>query len=225
MKASKMAGTTRSRSGSLSGEQGKPTKTSRTTTTRVPLAATSSTNGAVPVAAAATAARSRPTARLPRTKPAASTDDDRDAVTSVSTEDVPMDDVVTRKSSGSGLTPSLGDMIVKAREHDLSDVPEHVTRVSKVTSDMMDEFAEEEEVEEDEEEADDDDWMALPLELEAKAEELLKSVRESFEDDVDELDTTMVAEYSEDIFAYMGRLEVSFDNWPNQPFRRSPPVN
>ncbi len=202
MKASKVAGTTRSRSGSLSGEQGKPAKASRTTTTRVPLAATSSTNGAVASRSQPTA---RPTARLPRTKPAAFTDDDRDMVASATTDDVAMEDGVQRKSSGSGLTPSLGDMLVK---QDLSDVPEFATGVLRPASDMMDEFPEEDEMEDEEDEVDEDDWMALPLELEIKAEEMMRTVREAFVDDVDELDTTMVAEYSEDIFTYMGRLEV-----------------
>lgn len=60
-----------------------------------------------------------------------------------------------------------------------------------------------------EEDADDDEdnWMTLTREQQLEVAETLHRVRESFEDEIDFHDTTMVAEYSDDIFAYMEELE------------------
>lgn len=62
---------------------------------------------------------------------------------------------------------------------------------------------------EEEEEDDEDDWIRMPDEDMAKAHEQLALVRSTFQDDIDMFDTTMVAEYADDIFRHMEELEVS----------------
>ena len=61
--------------------------------------------------------------------------------------------------------------------------------------------------EEEEEEEDDDDWLRMSEEDALQAEEQLAMVRSTFKDDVDMFDTTMVAEYADDIFQHMEELE------------------
>lgn len=58
---------------------------------------------------------------------------------------------------------------------------------------------------------DEDDWMAEARENgdEEESERVLQEVREAFSEELDFWDTTMVAEYSEEIFEYMAELEVS----------------
>ena len=114
-----------------------------------------------------------------------------------------MEETARVKASGSGLTPAIGDITVKQRDHELSDVPE-VFLEAEMMSDLNNEFDDEDL----ESLYDEGDHFALSPEDERKALMTLQRVRETFEDDVDELDTTMVAEYAEDIFAYMSRLEV-----------------
>jgi len=63
---------------------------------------------------------------------------------------------------------------------------------------------------EDEEVDDPEDWVKLGVEDQEEVEAVLGEVRDNFQDEVDLWDTTMVAEYAEDIFAYMEELEVSF---------------
>ena len=63
------------------------------------------------------------------------------------------------------------------------------------------------EMSEEEEEEDDDDWTKLPEEQELRAQHDLAVIRSEFVDDVDLFDTTMVAEYADDIFSHMGELE------------------
>lgn len=63
--------------------------------------------------------------------------------------------------------------------------------------------------EEEEDEDDEDDWLRMSEEAAAAAEQELAMVRSAFKDDVDMFDTTMVAEYADEIFAHMERLEDS----------------
>lgn len=57
--------------------------------------------------------------------------------------------------------------------------------------------------------ADPDDWVANVQEVEMEqSERVLELVRRDFDEQLDYWDTTMVAEYSEEIFEYMGQLEV-----------------
>lgn len=55
--------------------------------------------------------------------------------------------------------------------------------------------------------ADPENWLVLDPEDEAESARLLDDVKKEFQDEVDWWDTTMVAEYSEEIFAYMSNLE------------------
>lgn len=57
-------------------------------------------------------------------------------------------------------------------------------------------------------EDDPDNWMGLSPRAARAAEDLIENVRSQFNEEVDFYDTTMVAEYSEEIFSYMGELEV-----------------
>ena len=61
--------------------------------------------------------------------------------------------------------------------------------------------------EEEEEEEDDEDWLRTTEEEQLAAQEALQMVRSTFKDDVDMFDTTMVAEYAEEIFGHMEALE------------------
>lgn len=57
---------------------------------------------------------------------------------------------------------------------------------------------------------DPDDWLAnVEEEEEEENEKVLEMIRKEFDEQLDFWDTTMVAEYSEEIFEYMGELEVS----------------
>lgn len=58
-------------------------------------------------------------------------------------------------------------------------------------------------------EFDEDDWLRLSEEEALLARAELDDIQEHFQDDIDLLDTTMVAEYADEIFAHMERLEVS----------------
>ncbi|KAF9514551.1 hypothetical protein BS47DRAFT_1294990 [Hydnum rufescens UP504] len=53
-----------------------------------------------------------------------------------------------------------------------------------------------------------EDWTVASPDTEARYEAEIQTIKENFKDEVDEWDVTMVSEYSEDIFEYMGKLEV-----------------
>lgn len=86
-------------------------------------------------------------------------------------------------------------------EEDQEDFPTHKTP-------SIGEAEAEREEGEDEDE-DPEDWLRLGEKQMIQCEEIISDVRKTFEDEVDYFDTTMVAEYSDDIFHYMGVLEVS----------------
>lgn len=81
----------------------------------------------------------------------------------------------------------------------------------KIDEGSLDEVSEgdDEEEEEEEEEDDEDDWTRLTGEDAVRAHEELETIRAEFQDDIDMFDTTMVAEYADDIFAHMEELELS----------------
>lgn len=58
-------------------------------------------------------------------------------------------------------------------------------------------------------EYDDDDWLRMSEEDALLCRAELDDVQANFQDDIDLLDTTMVAEYADEIFAHMDFLEVS----------------
>jgi hypothetical protein len=53
-----------------------------------------------------------------------------------------------------------------------------------------------------------DDWMILDPDVEEQAKAELDAIRAEFKEELDFADTTMVAEYADEIFDYMGELEV-----------------
>jgi G2/mitotic-specific cyclin 1/2 len=59
------------------------------------------------------------------------------------------------------------------------------------------------------EDYDDDDWLRLSAENEYDCQLELQAIQKAFQDEIDMYDTTMVAEYADDIFEYMGELEVA----------------
>ncbi|KAK1927007.1 putative cyclin-dependent protein kinase regulator [Papiliotrema laurentii] len=63
--------------------------------------------------------------------------------------------------------------------------------------------------EEEEEEEDDEDWLRMTEEESLEVAQQLHQVRSTFQDEVDLYDTTMVAEYADDIFQHMEALEES----------------
>lgn len=64
------------------------------------------------------------------------------------------------------------------------------------------------EFDEEEAEESDDDWLRMSPEEEYRCQMELDAIRNNFVDEVDELDTSMVAEYADDIFAHMEELSV-----------------
>lgn len=81
----------------------------------------------------------------------------------------------------------------------------------------VDEEADEDDEEEEEEDGFEynEDWTALSPGAVNEAEMQLDMVRSTFQDEVDEFDTTMVAEYADDIFAHMEAMELTVMPNPN----------
>lgn len=59
----------------------------------------------------------------------------------------------------------------------------------------------------DADEYDPEDWLYLTPERLARSEVQVNAIRDTFKDEVDEWDTTMVSEYADEIFAYMESME------------------
>lgn len=59
----------------------------------------------------------------------------------------------------------------------------------------------------DADEYDPEDWLYLSPERLARSEAQVNAIRDTFKDEVDEWDTTMVSEYADEIFAYMESME------------------
>lgn len=72
---------------------------------------------------------------------------------------------------------------------------------------MSEEDEEEDDEQEFEDEDDDEDWLRMSEEEALKCEQELGMIRSVFHDEVDAYDTTMVAEYADDIFAHMEAME------------------
>jgi hypothetical protein len=64
--------------------------------------------------------------------------------------------------------------------------------------------------EEEQEEDDEDNWMMMDPEIEVKAHQELAAIQAEFKEELDYGDTTMVAEYADEILSYMAELEVCF---------------
>jgi G2/mitotic-specific cyclin 2 len=61
-------------------------------------------------------------------------------------------------------------------------------------------------------------WPEFATERADRYREEVQTIRESYHDVVDMYDTTMVSEYAEEIFEYMGDLEVRFFSIPSNDF-------
>lgn len=77
--------------------------------------------------------------------------------------------------------------------------------VQKIVEEVMD--IDPEPIEEDSEDEDDDDWLRMSEEETERCVQELQHVQATFHDEIDMFDTTMVAEYADDIFAHMEQLE------------------
>lgn len=99
--------------------------------------------------------------------------------------------------------PSRAKLSVK--EEVLEDTKEHVIQLAE--DELMEDVTSEEE--EEEEEEDEDDWLRMSDEEVNTCAFELERVQSTFQDEVDMFDTTMVAEYADDIFAHMEELELS----------------
>jgi hypothetical protein len=82
------------------------------------------------------------------------------------------------------------------------------TLLSDPVESLENEHFEGEEIEEAAPSVEQDDWLCLTREQAIEAQAQLEDVRATFVDEVDELDCTMVAEYADEIFGVMSRLEV-----------------
>ncbi|KAJ1307689.1 hypothetical protein OPQ81_001780 [Rhizoctonia solani] len=81
-----------------------------------------------------------------------------------------------------------------------------IAPVESVPSPVAEEaYDEEDSMEADE--YDPEDWLYLSPDRLARSEAQVSSIRETFKDEVDEWDTTMVSEYADEIFAYMESME------------------
>lgn len=63
--------------------------------------------------------------------------------------------------------------------------------------------------EDEDDEYDDEDWLRMSPEEELSARQELAAVKDTFQDDIDMFDTTMVAEYADEIFAHMEEMELA----------------
>lgn len=60
-----------------------------------------------------------------------------------------------------------------------------------------------------EEEEDEEDWLRMSDEEVIRCREELEAVQSTFYDEVDMMDTTMVAEYADEIFGHMEEMEIT----------------
>ncbi|ODN78951.1 hypothetical protein L202_04466 [Cryptococcus amylolentus CBS 6039] len=93
-------------------------------------------------------------------------------------------------------------MEVDSRRQQTLSVPQGIDTVEE-------EYLDEDSEEDDMEEEDEEDWLRMPEEDAIRAQEQLDVVQATFKDEVDLFDTTMVAEYADEIFGHMEMLEES----------------
>ncbi|KAJ9108930.1 hypothetical protein QFC21_000252 [Naganishia friedmannii] len=213
MKHTKVSGPTRSRSASVASNKSGTTRTSKTSdnaTSNVgPLRNTARFPRATKSSSASVTVSSSKSSNLQ-----VSSSKDANIISSIAEESMVIDDGAASTSTlhevrqsrvlesiGSGLTPSLGEMGVEVSS--AIDVAEH--QELEYDSDDVELRADndEEGIMVD----DEDDWLALSEDQQIEVEHQLAHVRETFDDEVDMFDTTMVAEYADDIFFYMSDLE------------------
>jgi hypothetical protein len=218
MKHTKVSGPTRSRSTSVVSSKSGTGRTSKTNenASAGPLrnAARTSRTGK---STSALAVSSHSNVQTSSSREAVTVKQETKIIGSIAEEGMVVDDVKPSRAleaNGSGLTPSLGEMGVEVSS--AIDVAEH-QELGYDSEDDLGLRGEDADDVDDEEAAmvdDEDDWLALSEEQQIEVENTLTHVRETFDDEVDMYDTTMVAEYADDIFFYMSDLEVSCRSAP-----------
>ena len=210
MKHTKVSGPTRSRSASVA--------SSKSGTTRSVKSENANANPVRNIARAPRAVKavsSKSSVQTSSSREAVVPLKDTNMISSIAEESMMMDDGSAMQdvkpsrgleANGSGLTPSLGEMGVEVSS--AIDVAEQQDLGYDSEEDVELHEQDVDDVEEEGIMVDEDDWLALTEEQQFEAEQTLALVRETFDDEVDMFDTTMVAEYADDIFFYMTDCEV-----------------
>ncbi|KAI5454581.1 B-type cyclin [Naganishia albida] len=219
MKHTKVSGPTRSRSTSVVSTKsgtGRTSKTNENASIGPPRNAARTSRTAKSTSALAVSSHSG-NVQTSSSREAVTVKQETKIIGSIAEEGMMVDDAATSlhdvkpsrtlEANGSGLTPSLGEMGVEVSS--AIDVAEHQELGYDSEDDIGLRGEDADDV--DDEEAimvdDEDDWLALTEEQQIEVENTLTHVRETFDDEVDMYDTTMVAEYADDIFFYMSDLE------------------
>ncbi|GHJ85625.1 hypothetical protein NliqN6_2027 [Naganishia liquefaciens] len=209
MKHTKVSGPTRSRSASVA--------SSKSGTTRSVKSENANANPVRNIARAPRAVKavsSKSSVQTSSSREAVVPLKDTNMISSIAEESMMMDDGSAMQdvkpsrgleANGSGLTPSLGEMGVEVSS--AIDVAEQQDLGYDSEEDVELHEQDVDDVEEEGIMVDEDDWLALTEEQQFEAEQTLALVRETFDDEVDMFDTTMVAEYADDIFFYMTDCE------------------
>jgi hypothetical protein len=211
MKHTKVSGPTRSRSASVASNKSATTRTVKTENANVgPL------RNIARAPRAAKAVSSKSNVQTSTSREAVVPLKDSNMISSIAEESMMMDDGASTmhdvkpsralEANGSGLTPSLGEMGVEVSS--AIDVAEQQELGYDSEEDVELHGQDVDDVDEEGVMVDEDDWLALSEEQQFEAEQTLALVRETFDDEVDMFDTTMVAEYADDIFFYMSDCEV-----------------
>lgn len=114
-----------------------------------------------------------------------------------------------RRTQTEVIAPAPADCEMEVEQAIAVDTEIEVAPVERVPSPIADEICDDEDSM-DADEYDPEDWLALSPNRLARSEAQVNTVRETFKDEVDEWDTTMVSEYADEIFAYMESMEVRF---------------
>ncbi|CEL55565.1 G2/mitotic-specific cyclin cdc13 OS=Schizosaccharomyces pombe (strain 972 / ATCC 24843) GN=cdc13 PE=1 SV=1 [Rhizoctonia solani AG-1 IB] len=111
-----------------------------------------------------------------------------------------------RKAQAESVAPALVDHEMDIEQPITVETEIEVAPVESVPSPVAEEaYDEEDSMEADE--YDPEDWLHLSPDRLARSEAQVNAIRETFKDEVDEWDTTMVSEYADEIFAYMESME------------------
>ncbi|KAG8747340.1 hypothetical protein FRC10_001519 [Ceratobasidium sp. 414] len=102
--------------------------------------------------------------------------------------------------------PVQADYEMEVEEDITVDTEIEEVPAERVPSPVADEAYEDEDTM-DADEYDPEDWLYLSPDRLARSEAQVNTIRETFQDEVDEWDTTMVSEYADEIFAYMESVE------------------
>jgi hypothetical protein len=112
-----------------------------------------------------------------------------------------------RRTQTEVIAPAPVDYEMEVEQAITVDTEIEDTPVESLPSPVVDETYDEEDTM-DADEYDPQDWLYLSPERLARSEAQVNTIRETFKDEVDEWDTTMVSEYADEIFAYMESMEV-----------------